>query len=195
LRQFVFLAPDHFVIADRVISTKPEYRKTWLQHTAEEPRLDGTTFTAAQEEGRLFCRTLLPEKPAISIVGGPGKQFWSDGRNWPLPASSKVPNTHPLLGQWRVEVSPRNAVSEDLFLHVIQTGAATDQKMAATRLLRENGRTGAAFRSGAAEWQVLFDNQGPAGGRIRLRVNGAMRIDRELTREVMSQAGLYGSGL
>ena len=30
LRQFVFLPPDHFVIYDRVSSTKPEYKKTWL---------------------------------------------------------------------------------------------------------------------------------------------------------------------
>ncbi len=71
LRQFVFIAPDWFVIFDRVISTAPTYPKTWLLHTTAEPALEGDTFSAAHEEGRLFCRTLLPERAAIGKLGGP----------------------------------------------------------------------------------------------------------------------------
>ncbi len=39
----------------------------------------------------------------------------------------------------------------------------------------------------------MFDTEGPPGGHIRLRSAGDMKVDRELTREVMLQAGLYGS--
>jgi hypothetical protein len=192
LRQFVFLPPNHFVVMDRVTSTRPEYKKTWLLHTAAEPAIHGNEFTAAHEKGRLFCRTLLPERVSVTKIGGPGKQFWSDGRNWPLPKGSRTRDTNPLLGQWRVEVSPARARTEDIFLHVIETAEASQTRMARTKLVREGGRTGVRFRDGAAEWEVMFDTEGPAGGHIRLRNGGTVNVDRELTREVMAQAGLYG---
>ncbi|MFA6472296.1 MAG: heparinase II/III family protein, partial [Candidatus Latescibacterota bacterium] len=44
LRQFVFLHPDYFVIFDRVVSTSPEYKKTWLLHTATEPLIEKSIF-------------------------------------------------------------------------------------------------------------------------------------------------------
>jgi heparin/heparan-sulfate lyase len=193
LRQFVFLPPNHFIMLDRVTSTRPEYKKTWLLHTAEEPRIDGDTFSAVHEEGKLFSRTLLPEKASLLKIGGPSKQFWSDGRNWPLPRKSRVPDTHPLLGQWRVEVSPTEASTEDVFLHVIEVGDSMLPRMGQTKALRLKGRVGVAFRHGASEWEVLFDTAGPAGGHIKLRMNGQTRLGRELTRDVMPQAGLYGS--
>ncbi|MCD6405518.1 MAG: heparinase II/III family protein [Planctomycetes bacterium] len=84
-RQFVFLPPDHFVVYDRVVSTDADYPKRWLLHTAREPLIEGEVFSAEQELGRIFCRTLLPADASITKTGGPKKQFWNDGRNWPLP--------------------------------------------------------------------------------------------------------------
>jgi len=192
VRQFVFLPPDHFVVFDRVVSTDPRYRKAWLLHTVEEPRIGRREFTAAHEEGWLFCRTLLPEDAALASIGGPGRQFWSDGRNWPLPKGYRTPDTTPLLGQWRVEVSPRRARAGDLFLHLIQVDTAGAARMVDSRLIRRDGLVGVEFRSGGKEWRVLFGTGGPASGRVTLRTGGVVRVDRELTRTVMPQAGLYG---
>jgi heparin/heparan-sulfate lyase len=192
LRQFVFLPPNHFVVFDRVSSTDPAYRKTWLLHTAEQPAIGRGEFSAVQEKGKLFCRTLLPRGASLTGIGGPGKQFWSDGRNWPLPQGYRTPDTHPLLGQWRVEVSPAAAQAEDVFLHVIEVADAAAPRMVATKLVRKGARTGVRFRYGASEWEVLFDTAGAPGGGIRLRRDGRTRLDRDLTREVQPQSGMYG---
>ena len=93
VRQFLYLPPDHFVVFDRVASTEAEYPKTWLLHTANEPVIAGREFRADQDQGRIFCRTLYPTDAVLDKIGGPGKEFWADGRNWPIPADS------PYLGQ------------------------------------------------------------------------------------------------
>ncbi len=192
LRQFVFLPPNHFVVFDRVVSTKAEYKKTWLLHTAAEPLIEGRTFTAAHEQGRLFCRTLLPQRARITKIGGPGKQFWSGGRNWPLPPGYRTPDTHPLLGQWRVEISPEEPRTEDLFLHLIEAGDAALPSMAEAELLQGGDHAGVRFRYGEKTWEVLFGIAGEPSGRIKLTVGGEVRVDQELTRQVQPQSGLYG---
>jgi hypothetical protein len=192
LRQFVFLPPDHFVVFDRVISSDPDYRKTWLLHTVEEPRIEGAEFTAVHEEGKLFVRTLLPERVSTEKIGGPGRQFWSGGRNWPLPKSYRIPNDHPLLGQWRVEVSPRQSRADDVFLHVIQAADRSVARMADARPIRSGNRPGVRISHGGAEWEVVFATSGPPSGHIALRRHGRTQVDRELRRDVMPQSGLYG---
>lgn len=191
LRQFVFLPPNHFVVFDRVTSTQPEYKKTWLLHTATEPQIEGVVSQAAQQEGRLFCRTMLPERAAVTKIGGSGKQFWSDGRNWPLPKGYRTPDTTPLLGQWRVEVSPSQGRAEDLFLHVIQVGDSTLKRMVDSKLVRKGQQAGVRFRSAQDDWEVLFGTQGGASGHITLKRNGRTKVNRDLTREVAPQGGLY----
>ena len=187
LRQFVFLAPDHFVVFDRVTSTDPSYRKSWTLHTVAEPALSGDTFSAEHEQGRLFVKTLLPARAVLDKVGGPGRQFWSDGRNWALPKGYSVPDTTPLLGQWRVEVSPSRAAREDHFLHLIQAGGPA---LAASSLVRGKDRAGVRFRSGANVWEVTFGTSGTPTGHIRLTRGGKTLVNRDLTRVVAPQSGL-----
>jgi heparin/heparan-sulfate lyase len=193
LRQFVFLPPNHFVVFDRVTSADPGFRKTWLLHTAEEPRIAGNVFSAVHEEGKVLCRTVLPAKAEIEKVGGPGRQFWSDGRNWPLPKGWRVSDDHPLLGQWRVEVTPRQASREDLFLHLIEAGDAGLERMADSELVRRSGRVGLRFRNGDASCEVLFATEGEVSGHITLMRAGRRVLERDLTREVARQSGLYGA--
>jgi heparin/heparan-sulfate lyase len=192
LRQFVFIPPNHFVVFDRVSAARPDYLKTWLLHAAAEPRVEGREFSAPHEEGRLFCRTLLPEQAKLRVIGGPGRQFWSDGRNWPLPPGYRTPDTTPLLGQWRVEVSPREGREEDLFLHLIETGDAAAIRMALSRLVRRGDRIGVQFRVGEDRWEVIFDTADAVGGHVSLRRGGKLQLDRELVRKVAPQSGLWG---
>jgi heparin/heparan-sulfate lyase len=191
VRQFIFLPPDHFVVFDRVSAVRPEYRKTWLLHFVEEPTTQAAEFSVAHEQGRLIARTLLPEAATLEKIGGPGKQFWSDGRNWPLPKGWRVQDTEPLLGQWRVEVSPANASADDVFLHVIQVGERSLEGMVPTRLRRGRGQAGVSLSYKGCDWEVVFATEGPVAGHITIRRGGTTLLNRELAHSVMPQAGLY----
>ena len=192
LRQFVFLPPDFFVVFDRVVSTEAEYKKSWLLHTATEPRLKGDTFYADQDQGRLFCRTLLPENAEITTIGGPGRQFWSDGRNWPFPDGYRTPDTTQLLGQWRVEVSPPEPAQQDYFLHLIQVGDQSLNAMADAELVTVKDSFGVRFSSESKEWRVVFGQKGPASGHVSIIEHGKKVMDKALTAEVQPQKALFG---
>lgn len=130
-RSFVFLnlkdstVPASLVIYDHIVSSDPGFRKFWLLHSIEEPSVDGTEFTVSRtmdgDSGMLKNTVLLPEKDNVSItaVGGPGKEFWVFGTNYPNAATSR-PDPANERGEWRVEVVPVNPSAEDCFLNVIQ---------------------------------------------------------------------------
>lgn len=202
LRQFVFLLPDHFVIYDRVISTKPEYKKTWLLHTASEPEIKDNEFFEDYDDGRIFCRTILPEKADIKKIGGPGKQFWSDGRNWPLPVlipgdwryrggSKVLLDTIPLLGQWRIEVSPLKAVMEDQFLHLVQVGDDSVKSMVNSDKIEEPGIAGVRFKFNSKVFEIKFATSGAPGGSISISSNGQKIRDEKFTSVVKPQSTLF----
>lgn len=193
LRQMVFLNPDYFVIFDRVTSTRPEYRKTWLLHTATEPRITGDIFTASQGEGRLYSRTLLPERFEMTTVGGPGNQFRIGDRNYAMPKGHATPDTTQLLGQWRVEVSPKEPKGADTFLHFLQAGDIGLAAPAKSELVRKGMRVGVRVTDRGRTWEVLFDTDGPAGGHITIWEGAKTVADRELSRTVLKQKGLFGT--
>ena len=193
LRQFVFLNPDFFVIFDRVISRMPGYKKTLLLHTATEPDIRQQQFTAYHEQGRLFSRTFLPEKANLVKIGGPGKQFVIDGRNYPMPDGHALPDTTQLLGQWRVEVSPLEQENECFFLHLIQVGDLNLEEMVKSKLVKKGSRVGVNFTLDSKEWEVLFGTEGDASGHISIRQNGTNLVNRELTQKVVPQKGLFGT--
>ncbi len=180
LRQFVFVPPDYFVIFDRVTSTDPGYKKTWLLHTAREPEVEDMTFRAEQEEGRIMCRTMLPENAVLTKIGGPGKQFWADGRNWPLPEGYRTSDTTELLGQWRMEVSPGEASEKDMFLHFIQVGDLSLSEMTPAELVREDGLVGVSIGSGGNKTTVTFATEGTAAGHIRIIAGEQTIVDKAL---------------
>ena len=195
LRQFVFVPPNYFVIFDRVTAIKPEYKKTFLLHSPVEPKIEGDTFSWAYEGGRLFCRTLLPGKAEITKIGGPGKQFWSDGRNWPIYAKwlGKGKETNPLLGQWRVEVSPPQAQKADLLLHLIEVGdRKTLMKMCKSKLIKNGKDVGVEFQADSRKVTVMFATDGRPGGSIRI-IGAGKTIERNFTNKVQKQAGLDGA--
>ncbi len=202
LRQFLFLLPDHFVIFDRIISSKPEYKKTWLLHTASEPVIKGNEFFEDYDEGRLFCRTIFPEKARLTKIGGPGKQFWSDGRNWPLPVltpgdwryrggSKVLLDTIPLLGQWRMELTPSKPALEDYFLHLIQVGDDSMQTMVTSEKIEKNGLVGVRFEFNSKVYEITFATSGKPGGNISITQNSRKIRDEKFTDKVKPQVGLF----
>ena len=201
LRQFVFLPPDHFVIFDRVTSTQADYPKRWLLHTATEPKVTDKEFYADHWEGRLFCKTLWPENAGIEKVGGPGKQFWSDGRNWPLPVLTPddwnyqnmqwLDDNHDLFGQWRIEVTPDKPNKDDVFLHLLQVGDTSLRSMSNSTVLKTDEMVGTSFVHEDKEYEVLFETGDGVGGKITIRKGGEKILEENFSDQVKPQKSMF----
>jgi heparin/heparan-sulfate lyase len=205
VRQFLFVMPDHFVVFDRVVATKPEYGKTWLLHFANEPALEGQTVRADQGQGRLFCRTLLPADATLTRVGGPGQEFLVEGVNYDInagPAKEIVAREYTgikplqykevpeLMGRWRLEVRPGAPRAEDVFLHLLQVGDQTVTAMDPAQVRTEGGQAILTFQAHATQVTVALPTSGAVGGHIKLVRGGQTVADRDLTQAVQAQAGL-----
>ena len=201
LRQLVFLPPDHFVILDRVSSIKPGYKKRWLLHTAAEPTVNSDEFYTDHWGGRLFCKTLFPENAELIKIGGPGKQFWSDGRNWALPELTPddwnynhmnwLDNNHDLFGQWRIEVTPAELNKDDIFLHLLQVGDTLLQSMDNSTALKTDDMVGVNFVHEKKKCEVMFFITDEAGGKISIHQNGQKILEEKFSDKVKVQKGLY----
>ena len=143
IRQIVFLRPHTFVLLDRVISTQPEYEKTWLLHMHQEPQIKGQTMTITNGPGRLWVQTLLPEAAHLTKVEG----FMYRGQHF----DASLNHHSQFANRWRVEVSPSTAQREDIFLHVMSTDGAPE-----VSLLRE----GAGIGTQVGNTVVRFDGLG-----------------------------------
>ncbi len=171
-RSFVFLnlrnsqVPAALVVFDRVASTNPAFRKCWLLHTLEEPRVDSTSAVVDRAQygnrGRLTLDTLLPAKASLTKVGGPGKEFWVFGQNYANDVDPKrLERSSIETGAWRIEVSPDAAAAEDLFLNVMQV---TDRQSPArwpVHAIEAGACVGCTIEGPDTSWVVLMrrDNQ------------------------------------
>jgi hypothetical protein len=133
LRSFVFINlkdkdhPAALVVYDVVRAAKAGFAKRWLLHGVAEPEVAGgvTTWLRTDEgfNGKLVNHTLLPKSGnrTISKIGGPGKQFWVEGQNYPVSANDISREA----GAWRIELEPVTSVAEDRFLNVMQVADAS----------------------------------------------------------------------
>ena len=195
IRQFVYIRPDYFVICDTVETVKPEQKQSWLLHSQNEPVENGDTFRFDEEQGRLFCKTFLPVDHQRTKIGGPGKEFWADGKNYPLGKTRQAEYAQrfkgkkaPLFGNWRMEISPGKPVAKNRFLHLIQVGLKNKKpEMVKSVYVKENGLEGVRFTAcDKTDYTVLFDRTG-LNGRIRAEKNGKKLFDRPLTNKVQKQ--------
>ncbi|HEY3840568.1 MAG TPA: heparinase II/III family protein, partial [Bryobacteraceae bacterium] len=181
VRSEVFLnlggeVPAALIVFDRVTSTNPSFRKYWLLQSVVEPKIDGDAEIVSLGEhgwsGKLWNTTLLPRSDNASIekVGGPGKEFWVFGKNYP---NSTVP-PDPEMGGWRIEVSPKKAAATDLFLNVMQVMDRSVEKPLAMERIESGdvigvkvGNRAVVFNSAKNQSQgpVKFDlpGNGPVG--------------------------------
>ncbi len=124
---------DTVLVFDRVVATRPEFRKRWLLHSLEEPLLQPDGFIVEQQPGkgearaggRLTAQVLLPERHLLKLAGGDGHEFEVDGRNYDENGSLQAwlkrrPERE--AGAWRVELSPQAEQMEDLFLVALVPG-------------------------------------------------------------------------
>jgi len=190
-RQLVFLPPDHFVVFDRVVSTQADYEKFWLLHLAGTPaEVDAGVYAADHEEGRLMSQTLLPENAVFSVVGGPGAEFMVFGTNYPF--SGYETEMTDLMGRSRLEVSPAEASTDDLFLHLVQVGDPAMTDMSRGTLVESGDMRGVSFSFEGKTYEILFNASGGVGGHVRIEVGSEVTVDRALTESVQAQSGLAG---
>lgn len=180
VREFIWIKPDIFVVYDRVVSDKADYTKRWLYHTVGEPIVNGNEFAETSQGGKSICRTLLPIEATVSTVGGDGKQFWSDGKNWAIPEykpdeplykrSRKFPrNNSPYVGQWRVEVSPKKAATADNFLHIIQVGDSSLSTLPQTECKESKDEVSLKFNYAGKSYSLTFDKTQRYGCKIEVK--------------------------
>jgi heparin/heparan-sulfate lyase len=128
-RELVYTPGDNvLVVYDRVRATDPAFRKAWLLHGVNEPKVEGSVFTFEERKGRLRVHSLLPAEREIRARGGPGQEFWTpgdekggawgSGRNWPPPPfeGGPLPDAPDLRHMWKTfwgedleRLSPSNA--------------------------------------------------------------------------------------
>ena len=177
LRHFLYLPPDLFIVFDQVVAKDPSFRKAWLLHTVDEPAVAGMIATVTEGEGRLVCRTVLPEGATFTTLGGPGKECWADGKNWPSQEKKEWP---PEAGSWRLEVSPSQPAAEDFFLHVLQVGGDDIAAPDAVTLIRETDLLGVRVRAEGREYTAMFSTRGEARGRLRIVEKGRVVEEKEV---------------
>ncbi len=157
--------PPVIVIFDRVTATKAASKKTWLLHTIQEPRIDGSTVTVNHREGQLTVQSLLPKDPAIVSIGGPGKQYWVDdpGRNYPASRRGADADDVGWHGNWRVEISPSKQAAIDQFLTVLYP-SDPGSPAPASKLIEAQGKVGCEVLVAGKTFRIMFNIDGPTGG-------------------------------
>ena len=131
-RQIVFIRPGTFVIFDRVKSTDPGFRKTFLLQAMKRPAPSGQDLVITNGKGRLFVQTLLPAEAEVKQISGQ-ELYRIDGRDYP-PDHETGP-----APECRVEISPPQPRAIDYFLHVLTaTDASTTRVPRATAKVEGN---------------------------------------------------------
>ena len=181
-RQFVHLQPDIILVFDRITSSDPGYEKRWLLHSIDEPELRGTTAVVSHLKGKLFSQTLLPADARVTKLGGPGKEFFSDGQNYPLKDTHGDKET----GSWRIEVFPGGPRKDDAFLHYMYVTDATATSAPKATLSDSADRCVVQVTSGARSFVVTFNKTGVLGGHVRIDGAGAS-LTQDLTSKVQPQ--------
>lgn len=124
--------PAIFVVMDKIIASDPDFKKTFLIHSLQEPEVDGNVTVIKRDtigyNGKLTMQTLYPQNPVIEKVGGLGKQFWVVDENIP-PVGGKYYSDYDSTkssehGWGRVEISPSKALQKDYFLNVMYVSDA-----------------------------------------------------------------------
>ena len=172
--------PAVMIVYDHVVSADPSFKKYWLLHSIEEPQTGTQEFTVMRtkdgDTGKLHCSVLLPEAD-VTKVGGPGKEFWVFGENYPNAATTR-PDPCNERGEWRVEVTPKAAVAEDCFLNVIQVMDNTVTPLSVQKIDGEKvvgaavgGRTVIFSRDGKAlSEEFSFELPKAAGKKVKVLV-------------------------
>jgi len=196
VRQFVFIQPNMVIVFDRVASTKAEFKKTWLLHSVNEPRIaeDRGWFELSNGDGRLACVSLLPEKREMVKVGGPGNECLVGGIHYKFGPNSEgaASELHygEIPGAWRIEESPAAPATEDYFLNVmLMTDKGSDERPAAKVVSNTAEAVKIDVSAKGLAATMTFAKAGRPGGSLRIERNGKVVFDASVPSEVILEEG------
>ncbi len=126
-RELVFLDYKYLLVLDRVKAAEGLATR-WTLHSVNEPKTEGALAVIDNEPGRLFCRTLLPEKAKLAKVGGPGHECDYNGDNR-VPKGGYKADNGMTLGAWRLDVTAEEPAAECVYLHVLFPTDTKTEKM------------------------------------------------------------------
>ncbi len=190
-RQFLHLLPELFLVFDRVESADPKFSKHWVLHAMKEPALSGRTARISERQGVLLAATVFPKDARVRKVGGPGREFWVFGKNYPPSMTHYRYSEGEEWGAWRLEVTPGRPRTADSFLHVLLAGGRALRKLPALEPFESAEAQGVVFAYGGNRWRVSFNTRGIPGGWIEVTGDdGAVLLDRPLAQEVQPQSGI-----
>lgn len=123
--------PALMLVYDRVTAADASYRKASLLHCQEEPEISGSRVTIrrtacpkclfgpeTQYNGMLVAQMLLPHGARLTALGGKGKEFLIDGKNYPYDVTGQLKECVE-TGWGRIEVSPGSPAKTDYFLNAM----------------------------------------------------------------------------
>jgi len=154
-RYFLFLKKVNnwghpvIVIFDKVLSTKSEFRKTWLLHSIHKPKTEDNLITITNGDGKLWCYVIQPDDFTIDIVGGEGHEFEVDGKNYPVETNNKK-EVEKWAGAWRVEVREKIPQKETHFFNVLIPTESRNKNLPKIKKI-ENGIL-------LENWQITYRN-------------------------------------
>jgi hypothetical protein len=168
-RSFVFInlfdakVPATLIVLDKVRSSTAEYSKKWLLHSITSPSVKNNKITIVNNKngynGKLTNECLYPIQGDfnINVVGGSGKEFYVNGKNYPnTPSDSSVEP-----GVYRTEISPKTAKKDDIFLNVMQVTNANSSSYYNLTRIEQNQVLGVKISNRVV---VFSKNSGTYGG-------------------------------
>lgn len=169
--------PLIFVVMDRVKSKNPAFKKIWLLHSIQEPKIDNDTITIIRDgkvhkgeySGKLVLKNLMPEKAEIKKIGGKGKEFWIESvqRNYPAHKEGITES-----GAWRVEISPSQSIEYDIFLNAMSVMDKKTQNIPEIAKIEQDNIIGARVLN----YAVMFSKDGNLLDSAKIDINSNFKV-------------------
>ncbi len=191
-RTFVYdRVADVIILFDVVAATRPDFEKRWLLHTTGQPVISGSRFKADTGQvggGVLHGEVVYPPVPRIATIGGPGFEYWVDGKNYDeggtLDKTISQRNQPVEPGRWRIEVMPEAAREQDQFLVVLAPRTRTAGALPNFRPLQQGHLKGVEILGSSGPRRWWFDSE---NGSVRLEsAQGTSSIEAGLAQQTPS---------
>jgi len=182
-RAFLYIKPNIFVIFDRVESTKAEFVKTWLLHSAYEPMINNSMANISNGKGQLHVWTVFPFDPEIEKIGGQGHEFEVNGVNYP--PTEKTDYNADEAGRWRIEVRSKEQSERQYFFHVLVTDDAEITSITSKisiESLDQDGKLGVIIKNSDRTIKVLFTKEDSLTGTMELINGNTIQLEQIITK-------------
>jgi len=158
---------DTFLVYDHVTTTQRALKPKWIMHSIDKPAVTGGRFVVTAGSGKLVGDVAWPVDAKIELVGGPGREAFVAGKNYP---PAKKPDAE--QGAWRIEVptGPQTLV-------VFRTMAKDAALPAPTKITGLGGAQGLIVRHGKVESRIIMPRTGRASLPYIIVVEGGKNVE------------------